>query len=338
MKKNDPQSDPIDAVITWVDGNDPVHRQKRLKALNRDAIQSDKPLLTGKDKTRFVDNNEISYCIHSIRTFAPWIRNIYLVTDDQTPDFLTLEYRTENRIIIVDHKEIFASYEWALPTFNSRTIETALWRIPGLSDRFIYFNDDFILTAPVQPKDFFVNDKVILRGEWKKMTTYGPLRLRLNQLFSQFTKKYLGITRSMHLLYQIMGARLAGYQNQYFKTPHIPHPINTSTLKQYFANHPDLFKKNIKYPFRDTTQFSALSLADHLQIKLQKASLQPADTVLMINGEMDNRFTLRKKIKLIEKGEMQFICIQGAEKLPPKSKRHLTEVLSALLSINDKVK
>ena len=54
-----------------------------------------------------------------------------------------------------------------LPTFNSYAIETMLWRIEGLADRFLYFNDDMMLVGPVEPTDFFSNEgKVKLRGRW----------------------------------------------------------------------------------------------------------------------------------------------------------------------------
>ena len=43
----------------------------------------------------------------------------------------------------------------ALPTFSSHAIETSLHRIPGLSNHFIYSNDDFLLTRPTGPEDFF---------------------------------------------------------------------------------------------------------------------------------------------------------------------------------------
>ena len=42
-----------------------------------------------------------------------------------------------------------------------------LWRIEGLADRFVYFNDDMMLVGPVEPTDFFSNEgKVNLRGRW----------------------------------------------------------------------------------------------------------------------------------------------------------------------------
>jgi hypothetical protein len=333
LKENESHSDPIDAVIAWVDGNDPVHRQKRLKALNRDAILSDNPLPTGKDKTRFVDNGELKYCIASIRKFAPWIRNIYLVTDNQTPDFLTEALMNTYGVQIIDHRDIFKGFEWALPTFNTRTIETGLWRIPGLASKFIYFNDDFIITSPVKPTDFFNKNGVVLRGKWKKMTNYGPFRMKVNNAFSFIVKHLLGITRSMHLLLQIRSAQLAGLTKRYYYTPHVPHPVRRDTLAGFFDEHPDQFKKNIKYPFRDTDQFSAIFLANHLEITKQSAELRTPDSAVMINGEMDLTRSINKKIERIRQNEVQFLCIQGLEILRPKTKRHLTNTLSADLGI-----
>eukprot|EP00662_Eupelagonemidae_sp_cell21_P042208 gene42208-20399_t len=42
-----------------------------------------------------------------------------------------------------------------LPVFASPTIECHLHRIPGLSRRFIYLNDDTFFGAPLHPEDFY---------------------------------------------------------------------------------------------------------------------------------------------------------------------------------------
>src|SRR5690606_6238916 len=121
-------------------------------------------------------------CLRSIRKFAPWIRTIYLVTDQQCPGFLAPKVKSKLGVELVDHKEVFKGYENVLPTFNSLSIETALYRIPGLSSKFIYFNDDFVLVAPVDKGDFFEKDAVVLRGEWKHLQKYGPFRLAISRV------------------------------------------------------------------------------------------------------------------------------------------------------------
>ena len=59
-------------------------------------------------------------------------------------------------VSIVDHKDLFEEYSEYLPTFNSLSIETMLYRIPGLAEQFIYFNDDFFLANNTKLEDFFI--------------------------------------------------------------------------------------------------------------------------------------------------------------------------------------
>ena len=224
----------IDAVITWVDGNDISHQRKRDRIYRQETGKVESEIPAGRDSSRFADNGELKFCLRSIRKYAPWIRNIYIITDEQVPDFLSDQLMEELGIRIVDHREIMESYEWALPTFNSRTLETALWRIKGLSDRFIYFNDDFVMTQPVEPEDFFSGEKVVLRGKWKKVRQYGKFRLKLNEWVNLAFKKILGINRTMNLLMQIKSAQLAGFYESYYKSPHVPHPVRKKTLAQFF--------------------------------------------------------------------------------------------------------
>ena len=146
--------DAVDVVIAWVDGSDPRHRAKRKRYLG-DPGGDDKPERVAKIERRFSDNDEIRFCLRSIRNYAPWARTIWLVTDNQVPAAIDRRKAERKNIRIVDHREIFRGYEQLLPTFNSYAIETMLWRIEGLADRFLYFNDDMMLVGPVEPSDFF---------------------------------------------------------------------------------------------------------------------------------------------------------------------------------------
>lgn len=79
------------------------------------------------------------------------MRNVYVVTDGQTPAWLDTDAAG---IRVVDHKEIFAD-PTALPVFNSHAIGTQLHRIPGLSANYLYFNDDVFVGRPVTAEHFF---------------------------------------------------------------------------------------------------------------------------------------------------------------------------------------
>ncbi|XP_075250719.1 N-acetylglucosamine-1-phosphotransferase subunits alpha/beta-like isoform X2 [Convolutriloba macropyga] len=104
--------------------------------------------------SRFADNEELRYSLRSVEKFAPWIRHIFIVTNGQIPAWMNLE---SPRLTIVKHEEIFPSGEEYLPTFSSPAIEAQLHKIPGLSQHFLYFNDDVMLGKPIYPQDFFTH-------------------------------------------------------------------------------------------------------------------------------------------------------------------------------------
>ncbi|KAE9025878.1 hypothetical protein PR003_g9119 [Phytophthora rubi] len=154
---------PIDVVYTWVNGTDPRwKREKEFWHKHWIASLTGQPLpvwgqeadVKGKDDSnsdnRFRDNEELRYSLRSLEKYAPWVRHIYVVTDGQIPSWLDIE---SPRISIVKHGDIFADQSH-LPVFSSPAIEWNLDNIPGLSDMFLYFNDDVFLGSAVRPEDF----------------------------------------------------------------------------------------------------------------------------------------------------------------------------------------
>ncbi|XP_072340883.1 N-acetylglucosamine-1-phosphotransferase subunits alpha/beta isoform X1 [Scyliorhinus torazame] len=101
--------------------------------------------------SRFEDNEELRYSLRSVERYAPWIRHVFIVTNGQIPSWLNLD---NPRVTIVTHQEIFRNASH-LPTFSSPAIETHLHRIPGLSQKFIYLNDDVMFGKEVWPDDFY---------------------------------------------------------------------------------------------------------------------------------------------------------------------------------------
>jgi hypothetical protein len=141
---------PIDVVYTWVDGSDPewtARRDERLRALGGpDAVRRE-----ARDEVRFADHGELRYSLRSLEQFLPWVRTVHLVTAGQRPAWLVDDHP---RLRLVDHRDILEP--GALPTFNSLAIETALHRIDGLSESYLYFNDDVFAGRSLTPRDFFV--------------------------------------------------------------------------------------------------------------------------------------------------------------------------------------
>lgn len=140
---------PIDAVFTWVDGTDPVWLERKRRALEQNAGH---PMPEAAvDDLRFVGHDELRHSLRSLELYAPWVRHVYLVTDGQRPEWLRED---SDWVTVVDHRDI-APPGTVLPTFNSQAIEANLHRIEGLSEHFLYFNDDMFLSSPVPPELFF---------------------------------------------------------------------------------------------------------------------------------------------------------------------------------------
>ncbi|XP_045071340.1 N-acetylglucosamine-1-phosphotransferase subunits alpha/beta-like [Coregonus clupeaformis] len=105
--------------------------------------------------SRFEDNEELRYSLRSVERHAPWVRHIFIVTNGQIPSWLNLD---NPRVTVVTHQDVFQNHTH-LPTFSSPAIETHIHRIPGLSQKFIYLNDDVMFGKDVWPDDFFSHSK-----------------------------------------------------------------------------------------------------------------------------------------------------------------------------------
>ena len=139
-------SDKIDFVITWVDGNDPVWRKERdhYAALEHKDVDN--------HNYRYRDWEALRYWFRGVEKFTPWVNNIFFVTYGHLPAWLNTSHP---KLKIVRHED-FIPAEY-LPTFNSNVIEFFLHKIKGLSDRFVYFNDDILVIDPIKPTRFFRN-------------------------------------------------------------------------------------------------------------------------------------------------------------------------------------
>lgn len=140
---------PIDFVVTWVDGNDPAWQAERARCLGIEEVNA-----TGNGVCRYRDWSSFRYWFRAVEKYAPWVRYVHLVTWGHVPQWLEPECP---KLKIVRHED-YIPQEY-LPTFNCQPLELNLFRIPGLSEHFVYFNDDMLLARPVTPEDFFVNGK-----------------------------------------------------------------------------------------------------------------------------------------------------------------------------------
>ncbi|MEU6590868.1 stealth family protein [Streptomyces sp. NPDC046881] len=138
---------PVDVVYTWVDGEEPAMRAKRARYQEHGMAEI---LDKETNASRYTSHDELKYSLRSLAMYADFVRHIYIVTDGQKPHWLD---DTAPGITVVDHRDIFPAD--VLPVFNSHAIETRLHHIPGLSEHYLYFNDDVFVGRRVTPEHFF---------------------------------------------------------------------------------------------------------------------------------------------------------------------------------------
>lgn len=103
-------------------------------------------------EARFRDYGLLKYWFRGVEKFAPWVNKIHFVTCGQKPEWLD---ENHPKINLVNHSDFIPS-EY-LPVFNSNLIEIYMHRIPGLSEHFVYFNDDFFIINDVEESRFFTD-------------------------------------------------------------------------------------------------------------------------------------------------------------------------------------
>ncbi len=231
---------PIDAVYTWVDDGDVAWRAAKAQAL---AAAPDSNTAAASGDARFRNRDELRYSLRSVYAHAPWIRTIHLVTAGQRPAWLI----DHPRVSVVDHTEILPAD--ALPTFNSHAIETALHRIDGLSEHFLYFNDDFFLGHPLTPRSFFTPG-----GLPNLFTAPGPIGVPGTD-----ARPYAGAAMvNRGLLRERFGVTIT--QHLF----HMPYALRRSLLDQTIAAFPDAVARTARARFRSGTDVSLVSsLAPH---------------------------------------------------------------------------
>ncbi len=310
----------MDAVITWVDGSDPGHQDKMAPFLGANKRTPDSAAAT-----RFASCGEIEFCVMSIIRFAPWIDNIYIVTDSQQPQFFASisDSSLRKRLQIVDHKELFSGYEFALPVFNSLAIEAMLWNIPGLSEDFIYLNDDMMFIRPTPVEAFRADGQYVLKGQMKKRKS--------GLWWHRLKTKLLGrdeMSRVSYRQLQENSAAIIDSKNGYLDLPHCPHILNSSNLKSLFQNKSEIFKQTISHKFRHAQQLWSVSVFAHFALAQGSAKIDNRFKTSNIKADAYNKDKLSLLLNKAEnEQDHYFICIQSLDMAAPEEQTRILQWL-----------
>lgn len=243
----------IDFVVTWVDGSDPAWRNK--KAQFDGSVDTSKYSMNSDKAYR--EWGTFKYWFRGVEKFAPWVNKVYLVTDNQKPEWLDVN---SDKLVVIDHKQIINNDY--LPVFSANPIESNLHNIPDLSEYFVFFNDDMYLTAPVKPTDFFSEE-----GLPKYVTALAPITTERNGT-GHFQMNDMGIITTYFSRPEILknGKFLSPKQGikQIIKTmlygttkficgfweSHLPYPLLKSTYELLWNKESGVLEKTSSSRFR----------------------------------------------------------------------------------------
>jgi len=319
--------EPVDVVISWVNGNDPAHKLKIEPYLGSRARKSED--IAGP--TRYGSVGEIYFCVASIYRFAPFVRKIFIITDNQNPDlgtFIQENFPESNiQIEIIDHTLIFRGYENVLPVFNSRTIETCTFRIPGLSENYVYLNDDFFLVRPVKYEDWYRGESIVAYGHWRSIIL--DKLLWLIKPMKNWHKP-VGFKDAM-----ITSALKLNRKWRYFHLEHMPHPLKKSVLDNFFSTHPELFQSNISHKFRSPKQFNTQALYYLLMFEAKKAILTDTHDVFLYMKPVNRggNYIKRKLHTFATNPDIRFCCMGSLDMATETDRTELMDWLKTILNI-----
>ncbi|NAZ17481.1 capsular biosynthesis protein [Glutamicibacter soli] len=223
---------PIDAVYTWVDGDDPtwINSKRRREAELSGAEYHEE----ANHEARFRSRDELKYSLRSLQMFAPWFRKIFIVTAGQVPNWLDT---SDPRIEIVDHKSIYPEGD-CLPTFNSNSIISRLHHIPGLSEHYVYINDDVFFGRDLGPERFFTPTGIAKVSPSNNRRPFGEATL--------LDEPHFNLTRNIR---RLLKERFGVTVSRAIK--HTPHPQLKSVHFEMEADFRQEYEQTWASPFRD---------------------------------------------------------------------------------------
>jgi Stealth protein CR2, conserved region 2/Stealth protein CR1, conserved region 1 len=303
---------PIDIVYLWVNGEDPTWRTKRQRAMAQLGHHHELALY-GNVEGRFRDNDELRYSLRALEKFFPAHGHIYIVTDGQTPPWL----RTSDRLTIIDHTDLIPAA--SLPTFDSGNIESYIHRIPKLSERFFYLNDDVFFGAPVNVNDWFWKDGIYVTYSDEPMVSDEPLRSDATSLENA--------CRQSSRWFKTTWAN--NYVHTFRTFAHSPRPMRKSDLFALEKIAPEMFERVRSTVFRVWNKPTIISdFVIRWALAQNIAKTKDYAFVYLSTGDLTKADQLEQLVSLI--GKVDFFCLNDTTDDAPVLDPRLTSVREAL--------
>lgn len=316
---NNKKYEKIDIVLPWVDPTDKKWQADK-------AMYSNMPTKSeSHDEKYYRDWNTLVYLFRSIEKNMPWVNTVHFITYGHIPQWLNLE---NPKLKVHKHNEFFKKTN-AFPVFSSDAIEMNISAIPGLSEKFIYFNDDELVLKPVSQDRFFKGDKPvdtlvqdIPRGGW----LYRLLRTKdvypdickncirpLNKIADKrrlirgckryfFDSSYSKTDRIKNLIFNIFPFYL------WIKPNHAPQPLLKSHIKECESIFGDLITQTGNSRFRDKKDICHYLFRNYSLVTGNFYPQNYHDTHCIVLSSYSNSIAEIEKIN-----NYSFVCINDSE-------------------------
>ena len=163
-----------------------------------------------------------------------------------------------SKLHFVRHEDFIPSQY--LPTFNSHSIELNLHRITDLAERFVFFNDDTFVVAPVKPTDFFVNGlpRDVASRNIPMLYEIGHINLNdinvinkefiFKQQFRQNLWKWMNYRYGIHSLRSLLFLPFVEFTGA--KNTHVANAYLKSTFNEVWEKYNDVLDRTCQHKFR----------------------------------------------------------------------------------------
>ncbi|HLS76439.1 MAG TPA: stealth conserved region 3 domain-containing protein [Nocardia sp.] len=278
----------IDIVFSWVDGSDPELRARRAGMMAQVVVGE------GDDAdARIRQIDELRFALRSVDKNAPWIRRIFIATDSRPPAWLA-EHPKVTIVRAVDH---FADTS-GLPVFNSHAVESQLHHIDGLSEHFLYSNDDMFFARPVRPSMFFTPAGV---------SRFIESDLRIGPGTSN--ERRSGYENAARVNRALLLQRFGHVITRHLE--HTPVPLRRSVLREMEQRFPEDFARTSHSRFRAATDISVTnSLYHYYALFTGRAVPQEAARVAYIDTTL--RSGLLELDEIAQCRDLDFFCLNDS--------------------------
>ena len=350
----------IDVVFTWVNGSDPIWQEKYFEVAPEYGIKMNNLTFN----SRFVNIDELKYAIRSVEKNIPWVRRIFIVTAGQIPTWLNESYLlkssdydqkshsyysqnspklsfTSNNINskhnitiqIVDHAEIFPD-DFKLPSYNSNSIEFCMTNIPGLSEHFIYMNDDMFIGQPLT-KSFFFHESGKPIFPIRSSTWIFP-----NLLY----KYYMSLKERNDMAYYQHRVVLYGSVSlcekffnkiQFGKYSHGPIPLTKTIVQDVYKIFPKQSNITVRSRFRHYTDILLQQVSILLSLGMDKAYYYSIP--MTIYFKFNSPSVVKDLFHMAKKGTLPPIfCLNNVKEYAPAIKQFF-EIFMPVPSLFEKI-